>query len=310
MSLSLTDETLTNDHPGMTRPTRLAAVPLHASENNDDLYEYARTHVGSIGLVEITGIPGTILRSDHSAPCSGMVELTLQTSGRCYVRQNGREASLVPGDFAVVDTRLPYQLTFDTRFTCLVVAVPPPLLPVKPCALKSMTALRVPGHDGIGQLAAQFLKNIAQQAAEQDLRNNHELASAVVSIVIAALTHQLDECTGETPDGHRASLLPRVKAYAEARLDDPHLSPADIARAHHISLRYLQKLFEAEGSTVSDWIRRHRLEHCRVDLVDPKNDATSIAIIAARWGFLDSSYFSRIFKSTYGSTPREFRMAR
>ncbi|WP_214514871.1 helix-turn-helix domain-containing protein [Rhodococcus sp. WY5] len=310
MSLSLTDETFTDDHPGMARLTRLAAVSVHASENKGDLYEYVSTHVGSIGLGEIAGIPGTILRRDDSGPCSGMVELTLQTSGRCYVRQDGREASLVPGDFAVVDTRLPYQLTFDTRFTCLVVAVTPQLLPLKPCALKSMTALRVPGHDGIGRLAAQFLKNIAQQATEQDLRNNHELASAVVSIVTAALTNQLDECSGETPAAHRASLLPRVKAYAEARLDDPHLNPADIARAQHISLRYLQKLFEAEGTTVSDWVRRHRLEHCRVDLVDPKNDAMSIAVIAARWGFLDSSYFSRIFKSTYGSTPREFRMAR
>ncbi len=291
-------------------PTRLTAVPSRYIESSEILREFVKTQIGFIRLGEITGVAGTVIRNGSPEAREDMIELTLQTSGRCFVGQDGREASLVPGDFAVIDTRFPYQLSFDTRFTCLVVEVTPQLLPVKPGALRSMTALRVPGHDGIGRLTAQFLKNLAEQATEQDLRNNHELAGAVVNIVTAALIHELDVIAGDSIDSHRPALLPRIKAYAEARLDDPHLSPADIAAAHHISLRYLQKLFNAEGFTVSDWIRRHRLEHCRADLADPKHDTTSIATIAARWGFIDSSYFSRIFKSTYGSTPRDYRVPR
>jgi AraC-like DNA-binding protein len=61
------------------------------------------------------------------------------------------------------------------------------------------------------------------------------------------------------------------KAFIDARLDDPELTTATIAAAHYISPRYLQKLFEAEGSTVTDWIRRRRLDHCKRELLDPRN---------------------------------------
>jgi AraC-like DNA-binding protein len=30
-------------------------------------------------------------------------------------------------------------------------------------------------------------------------------------------------------------------------------------------------------------------------------------LIAARWGLADSSHFSRLFRATYGMSPREFR---
>jgi AraC-like DNA-binding protein len=98
--------------------------------------------------------------------------------------------------------------------------------------------------------------------------------------------------------GHRTS---------HARLDDPELTTATIAAAHYISPRYLQKLFEAEGSTVTDWIRRRRLDHCKRELLDPRNAGESISTIAARWGLADSSHFSRLFRATYGMSPREFR---
>lgn len=303
MSLTLTETTSARMHLAQVTPVTDASI-------GGDLHDFVTHYVGSVGLGEIQGSPSTLIHSQRSDQCSGMIELALQVSGRCFISQDGRVASLVPGEFAIVDTRNPYQVSFDTRFTCLVIAVAPELLPVKPCALSAMTARRVPGHDGIGRLAAQFLTNIAHQAHNQDLRNNHELASAVVSIVTAALMHQLHGDDGHTSaEAHRPALLPRVKAYIEARLDDPELTPAEVARANHISLRYLQRLFETEGTTVSDWVRRRRLEHCRADLADPKADVVSIATIAARWGFLDSSYFSRVFKSTYGLTPRDFRLS-
>jgi AraC-like DNA-binding protein len=57
------------------------------------------------------------------------------------------------------------------------------------------------------------------------------------------------------------------------------------------------------GTTVTDWVRGRRLEHCRNDLVDPRYARTSIGAIAARWGLFDSSYFSRLFKTVYGAAP-------
>ncbi|MFD1538686.1 helix-turn-helix domain-containing protein [Nonomuraea guangzhouensis] len=66
-------------------------------------------------------------------------------------------------------------------------------------------------------------------------------------------------------------------------------------------MRYLQKLFESEGDTVSGWIRTRRL-----DLADPKLATLPVSAVAARWGLLNASYFARLFKATYGHSPREY----
>ena len=69
-----------------------------------------------------------------------------------------------------------------------------------------------------------------------------------------------------------------------------------------------QKLFEAEGTTVTEWIRRRRLVHCTRELTDRRFVSEPISTIAARWGLVDASHFSKVFRTAYGMSPREFRV--
>ncbi|MFZ3555394.1 helix-turn-helix domain-containing protein [Streptomyces sp. BH055] len=82
---------------------------------------------------------------------------------------------------------------------------------------------------------------------------------------------------------------------------------ARIRSTHGISRRYLFKLFAAEGLTVAGWIRTRRLERCARDLASSVAAQQPIGMIAARWGLLDGRHFSRVFKTAYGRTPRDFR---
>ena len=118
-------------------------------------------------------------------------------------------------------------------------------------------------------------------------------AAAVIELISVALEEQLG---GASPDTDEA-LRRRVVGYIEARLSERELAPAGIARAHHISVRRLHKLFEDEPLTVAATIRRSRLERCRADLM--RGDRT-VTAVAARWGFADPAHFSRLFKATYG----------
>lgn len=99
----------------------------------------------------------------------------------------------------------------------------------------------------------------------------------------------------------------RAKSFIDTYHADPRLSTSMVAAAHHISTRYLQKLFADTGTTVTGWINERRLERCRHDLEDISLMRDSIGELCARHGYIDSAYFSRLFKQRYGLSPRAFR---
>jgi AraC-like DNA-binding protein len=265
--------------------------------------------IGSAHISEVTGGACAVARTAQTIrECDpGVLKLGLQLHGYCVLTQDGREAALTPGDLAIYDTRRQYQLSFDGTFKCLVVMFPRELLPLRGHELGQFTARRMSGRQGIGGLVAPLLLNMGRQMRMDELSANVELSSAVVNMLAAAISEQLGCESRVPPETHRAAMILRIKAFVDARLEDPELSSAGIAHAHNISPRYLQKLFESAGTTVTDWIRQRRLEHCQNDLLDPRFADMSIGAIAARWGMIDSSYFSRLFKTAYGTTPREFR---
>jgi AraC-like DNA-binding protein len=70
-------------------------------------------------------------------------------------------------------------------------------------------------------------------------------------------------------DAMATSLVPRILAYARHHLTEDDLAPARIAAARNISIRYLYKLFDKEGTSLEQWIIEHRLEGARADLASP-----------------------------------------
>jgi AraC-like DNA-binding protein len=102
-------------------------------------------------------------------------------------------------------------------------------------------------------------------------------------------------------------MLARVEDYVLRHLGEPDLSPARIAHANHISVRYLHKLFHTRGTTVGRWVQRQRLERCRLELSRPARTAPTISGVAHRWGFVSPSHFSRSFRAAYGMSPREWQ---
>jgi AraC-like DNA-binding protein len=131
------------------------------------------------------------------------------------------------------------------------------------------------------------------------------LADAVLDMLASSFAEQLS--TGEPVEAGGKGLYLRVRAHIEQRLADPNLNVSTVAAANHISVRYVQKLFENEGETVTGWIRDRRISHCRRDLADPQFTQWPIRSIAARWGLVNAAHFSRLFKSVYGLSPTEYR---
>jgi AraC-like DNA-binding protein len=105
-------------------------------------------------------------------------------------------------------------------------------------------------------------------------------------------------------------MMLRIQSFIERNLADPLLSPGMIAAAHHISVRGLHKMYEAEEQTIAASIRRQRLEGSRQDLLDPGLRDRPVSAVGARWGFQDPAAFSRAFRAAYGVPPAEYRAMR
>ncbi|MFC5856229.1 helix-turn-helix transcriptional regulator [Streptomyces chlorus] len=107
------------------------------------------------------------------------------------------------------------------------------------------------------------------------------------------------------PGADRVLLL-RIKTFIRWHLSDSGLTPQAIADAHSISVRYLHRLFKAEGTSVCQWIRELRLHECRRELAVRPPGSVGLGQVARRWGFTSPARFSRAFRRSYGLSPTDW----
>lgn len=107
--------------------------------------------------------------------------------------------------------------------------------------------------------------------------------------------------------GVRAARLRAIKADILAHLGDPDLEVAAVALRHHITPRYVHKLFEGEATTFSAFVVQQRLTWVHRRLCDARFAGRSIGTLALEAGFGDLSYFNRAFRRRYGATPSDIR---
>jgi AraC-like DNA-binding protein len=107
--------------------------------------------------------------------------------------------------------------------------------------------------------------------------------------------------------GLGAARLCAIKDDIARNLDRQDLSVGAIAARHQVTPRYIQKLFESEGTTLTDHVLEQRLARAYRLLSNPRHAAEKISAIAFDCGFGDLSYFYRSFRRHYGATPSDVR---
>jgi len=233
------------------------------------------------------------------------LKLSLQIEGVGHVSQDGREAVLHPGDAAIYDTGRPYRLEYETDMRSLVMIFPPSMLGVSAGLIHRLTATRLRGDAGIGRVICSFMQHLAEDLDQLNGIPGARVVRSAFDLITALLSAELIA----TEDQHDPWKLTvdSIRLYIDTHLGDPSLSLEQIARAHYISVRQLQYILHDENQTATSYIRRRRLERCRLDLEDPSLQNRSILHIAQRWGFLDASHFSKAFRSAYGASPSRHR---
>ncbi len=102
----------------------------------------------------------------------------------------------------------------------------------------------------------------------------------------------------------RSSLINKIVAITEEQFTDPNLSIAEIATDLSYNSKYLSHLFkEKMGVTYSEYLRSLRIKYA-ISLFNHGID--SIKNVALLSGFSDPLYFSNVFKSEIGTSPKEY----
>lgn len=101
-----------------------------------------------------------------------------------------------------------------------------------------------------------------------------------------------------------SALVKRVIVYLQDNYAQP-LSLKEIAQSLGVSKNHLGEIFHQEvGISVWDYLTRYRIKEAKILL---ETTSLTVAAIAAKVGFEDSAYFSKVFRTVTGQSPREYR---
>ncbi|MET8830456.1 AraC family transcriptional regulator [Streptomyces sp. NPDC004610] len=242
------------------------------------------------------------------------LHLGMQVDGSSVISPRGAQVVLQPGDLVLSE---PDRLHFlplggDCRVTVFRMSLRHLAIPEP--ELRGVLGVRVPGGEGMGAMVSVFLSALAAGTDAQGTRVGDRLVHGVLDLV-PTLVEELhaQEGGGRRRDAVspvRDEMLARIKEYIDGHLADRDLSPTAIAQAHHISVRYLHKLFQNTGVTVNQWVRQRRLHLSRRELGRMSNRRLTVAAVARRSGFISHAHFSRVFRNAYGMSPSEWQTRR
>ena len=272
---------------------------------------FACGHIVTATLVDlhvsvISADPHTVVRQPRATGGEpGHVYVTTPLRGFAMVSQDDRQVAVPPGEIVTFDSSRPYTLTMPEPFRMVAVHAQHQSLGPTPDSTRPLETNSWSSLTGVGTLASRTLAALGQHLTEFDEASLEPLRSTVVGLVTTLFAERL-HVAGD-PRLDRRTLMANICRTARECLADSELDPAMLARRHSISLRSLQMLFAEHGTSPAKWIRDERLHRIRADLTDPRLAHLTVAMIGERWGLVDASQVSRLFRTKYEVSPSQYR---
>ncbi len=276
---------------------RLRTMPLGASQLTELSY----------GALVSQRTPRLIRQSDPE-----LFQVALIASGRQRIEQARNTAVVEAGEMVFYDSSLPFDAyaqdsPASRRARGVMFQFPKAMLPFPARRLEGLLAMPLSARQGPGRLLAQFLTTAAAEYPACTPSDAARLGTTAADLVTAVVSHYLDAESALPAASRQRLLYARALSFIDTHLGAPDLTPQEVAAAHHVSLRHLQRVFQQHGTTVSQEIRQQRLHRCARDLTNPALRHHTIHAIATRWGFPRPAEFSRAFRAATGTSPSHYR---
>jgi AraC-like DNA-binding protein len=258
------------------------------------------------GLGMITGArSATLYRRTRTDGDDLMMSFGL--GGGFEAMQFGRTERMEAGDAVVVTAGATGYVRAPAAGRTITLCVPRQPIARMVGDLESTLCRRIPAGNAALALLTGYvgiLENAAALAAPDVQRQAVTHVHDLIALALGATREAADVAKAR---GVRAARLRAIKADIAAHLSCDDLAVATVAARHRLPVRYVQRLFESEGVTFTDFVLDQRLACAHRLLADPRFAGLKIGMVAAEAGFSDLSYFNRAFRRRFGVTPTDVR---
>ena len=235
--------------------------------------------------------------------------LNIQEVGDTSISQCGREATASAGTGILTSNAEVSAISFagPAKFTSI--ALP----------RKMITALAPGAEEAIVRptrldstvlpMLISYLGIVEDRAVLQSAELRHAVAAHIQDLCALAVGASRDAMEFASGRGLRAARLRMLKADIARNLTNGAVTAAALARRNQMTPRYVHKLFESEGVSLSRFVRSLRLARVHRNLTNPNYVGRTIGALAFDAGFGDLSTFNHEFRRHYGMTPSALRAA-
>jgi AraC family transcriptional regulator, positive regulator of tynA and feaB len=287
--------TLLGSFCGLYRPEGIAVDTFAGSVRTEKIYGF--------DAIDLSGTAYRVQRTRRDVSVDGMDSYyaTFQIAGQSTLLQNDRTANLAVGDVVLVDgTRPATWISERRRGRWFSFRLPRQSL-ITHMGFEPEGGLYAQGETAPARL---LFRTVLDAVGERDALVAP--AEPYMQLAIYDLLGAMFAAT-DTPSvsAHSDKLFGRVCTVIKDCFADPDIGPTEVAARVGISLRYLQKLFAARGSTFSGHVYSLRLDYAarllqRRAFVKSSQPLSSIADAS---GFRDYAYFARSFRRRFGCSP-------
>ena len=286
--------------------------PLECSPKDPGSFEGSLTalQLSTIGISKFTA---NALRTVRRRPASGDDEVVFifPTRNREIFNQFGREDEVEPGDMYVLTSSEDYWTRIEDNSNNVTIKAPASYIRQRIPSLDNTFGRRGIANVGLVPIVSQLALQTVRLAPSADSGILKRAEDNIIELIGLMLeTQSIQDIHESTTTALSDVTLQRLSAFLSCHYRDPGLSPEHAATSLRVSVRYVHKIYQMNGTTFGRELLRLRLREAdRMLRTPPGKNALPhpISEIAYACGFCSQSHFSVRYKEHFGMTPGESR---
>ena len=269
-------------------------------------YSILARDLPGVRVMSTASSPVRIIRT-HEYLADGNDDLVfiINQTGKTTVTARGRDVSLREGDALLMSASEVKVFDRHSYGGALSFRIPRPILSSMVTYVGDVVMQVIPYNTDALKLLAGYaapLFNDMALATPEFRRTAVNHLHDLVALALGAARHGVG--AGRAIPAAR---LRMAKSYIAENSHRRDLSVGLVAAHLGLTPRNLQRLFESESTTFSEFLLSQRLSRAHHMLTEPRLAQSPVGAIAYDAGFGDLSYFNRSFKRRFGVTPRDVR---